>query len=53
MHFLGRVVSFALFIIFFSFLVLLIVLDAYDIPIELKEVLGGGGLFSSLLHPCA
>ena len=48
MHFLGRVVSFALLIIFFSLLqlwVLLVVLNAKNIPIESKEVLGGGGLF--------
>ncbi|MCK4785069.1 MAG: hypothetical protein KAV87_15060 [Desulfobacteraceae bacterium] len=48
MHFLGRVVTFALIIIFFSLLqlwVLLVFLNRKDIPIQLKEVLGGGGLF--------
>ena len=48
MRFLGRVVSFALLIIFFSLLqlwVLLAVLHGKGIPIELKEVLGRGGLF--------
>lgn len=48
MHFLGRLVSFSLLIILFSLLqlwVLLVVMIAKHIPIELGEVLGGGGLF--------